>query len=69
MNLVIYGSVPSGSVTVNGDSRRCVLKRQADGSWKASRPEHLRQIQESARAELAEILAILTAEPTQPEAD
>lgn len=69
MNLVIYGSVPSGSVTVNGDTRRCVLRKQADGSWKASRPEHLKAIQETARAELAEILELLTAEPAQAEAD
>lgn len=45
MQFVIYGTAPSGKVTINADGHRCVLTKQEDGTWKPSRPSALAEIQ------------------------
>lgn len=59
MQFVIYGTVPSGRVTINADGHRCILTRQEDGTWKASRPSELAEIQKLMGANLGALVPTL----------
>lgn len=59
MQFTIYGTVQAGRITLNADGSRCVLTRQNDGTWKASRPEALTKIKSYANDNLGELLDIL----------